>query len=117
MPDKKQGTVVQLDFDGTVTVEDVSFMLLDAFAQGDWRKIHEEYHLAHMTVGEFNSRVFGLVRASKETMLDYMKGRVVLREGLPELASACRRKGLPARHREQRARFLHRAYLKRARSQ
>jgi 2-hydroxy-3-keto-5-methylthiopentenyl-1-phosphate phosphatase len=90
-PDNK--TVVQLDFDGTVTMEDVSFMLLDAFAEGDWRKIHEEYHVAHMTVGEFNSRVFGLVRASKETMLGYMKGHVVLREGLPELAMSCRRKG------------------------
>jgi 2-hydroxy-3-keto-5-methylthiopentenyl-1-phosphate phosphatase len=27
-------TLVQCDFDGTVTEEDVSFMLLDAFADG-----------------------------------------------------------------------------------
>ena len=36
-------TAVQLDFDGTVTEEDVSFLLLDRFANGDWRKYLAEY--------------------------------------------------------------------------
>jgi len=86
--------VLQCDFDGTIAVEDVSFMLLDAFADGDWRKIHEEYHAANMTVGEFNSRVFGLVKESKETLLEYMKKRVKIREGLQELARVCAEKGI-----------------------
>ncbi len=34
-------TLVQCDFDGTVTEEDVSFMLLDAFANGGWRQLHQ----------------------------------------------------------------------------
>ncbi len=29
-------TLVQCDFDGTITEEDVSFAMLDAFADGDW---------------------------------------------------------------------------------
>ncbi len=85
-------TVVQCDFDGTITLRDVSFMLLDAFADGDWHKVHDEYHAAHMTVGEFNNRVFSMVRASKETMLEYLRERVEVREGLKELAAVCRRK-------------------------
>ena len=36
-------TLIQCDFDGTVTEEDVSFFLLDAFAQGDWRALLREY--------------------------------------------------------------------------
>jgi len=30
--------IIQSDFDGTITEEDVSFALLDVFAQGDWRE-------------------------------------------------------------------------------
>jgi 2-hydroxy-3-keto-5-methylthiopentenyl-1-phosphate phosphatase len=94
MPPSNSRVVLQCDFDGTITAHDVSFMLLDVFADGDWRKIHEEYHAARMTVGEFNTRVFAMVKASRETMLDYLKGRVELREGLPELAHVCERKDI-----------------------
>ena len=94
MPGASPKTVLQCDFDGTITTEDVSFMLLDAFADGDWRKIHEEYHAAHMTVGEFNTRVFAMVKASRKIMLDYLKGHTKVREGLPELAAACEKKGI-----------------------
>jgi 2-hydroxy-3-keto-5-methylthiopentenyl-1-phosphate phosphatase len=86
--------VLQCDFDGTIATEDVSFMLLDAFADGDWRKIHDEYHAARMTVGEFNSRVFGMVKAGRETMLEYLKTHVKIREGLDELARTCEKKGV-----------------------
>ncbi len=36
-------TLVQCDFDGTVVVEDISFAILDAFANGDWRSLFQEY--------------------------------------------------------------------------
>lgn len=82
-------TVLQCDFDGTVTVEDVSFLLLDRFASGDWRKIHDEYEARKIPVGEFNRRVFGMVTASRKEMVDYMRGRFILRDGLPELVHTC----------------------------
>jgi 2-hydroxy-3-keto-5-methylthiopentenyl-1-phosphate phosphatase len=87
-------TVLQCDFDGTIAVEDVSFLLLDFFAEGDWRRIHEEYHAAHMTVGEFNARVFSMVKAKKETLLEFMRERVIIREGLNELARVCAGKNI-----------------------
>jgi len=34
---------VQIDFDETVTIGDVSYLLLDAFADKEWRKSLEEY--------------------------------------------------------------------------
>jgi len=36
-------TMVQCDFDGTITEEDVSFFLLDTFADGDWRQLWKDY--------------------------------------------------------------------------
>ena len=87
-------TLVQCDFDGTVTIEDVSFLLLDAFADGDWRRWEREYAAGHISVGRFNSEVFGMVRTDRETMLDYAKERAVVRPGFSEFVALCRRRGL-----------------------
>jgi 2-hydroxy-3-keto-5-methylthiopentenyl-1-phosphate phosphatase len=34
-------TVVQCDFDGTITVEDVSFKMLEAYADSSWKQLRE----------------------------------------------------------------------------
>jgi 2-hydroxy-3-keto-5-methylthiopentenyl-1-phosphate phosphatase len=91
--DKNKKILVQCDFDGTVTTEDVSFMLLDAFAKGDWHKLDDEYDGGKITVGQFNERAFALVRAGKQEMLDYLKGKVVIRRGFKSFVQLCRKKG------------------------
>ena len=48
-------TLVQCDFDGTITEEDVSFMMLDTFASGDWRQIFRNYEEGKISVGRFNT--------------------------------------------------------------
>jgi 2-hydroxy-3-keto-5-methylthiopentenyl-1-phosphate phosphatase len=88
--DKK--ILVQCDFDGTVTTEDVSFMLLDVFAQGDWHAINDEYADGKISVGEFNERAFALVRAGKKEMLDYLKNKVVIRPGFKSFVQLCCKK-------------------------
>ncbi|MBI4304369.1 MAG: MtnX-like HAD-IB family phosphatase [Chloroflexi bacterium] len=85
-------TLIQCDFDGTITIEDVSFALLDAFADGDWRQILREHEQGKMTVGEFNSRAFALVKAPKESLLKVANGNIEVRPGFDEMLSYCRRK-------------------------
>jgi len=87
-----QKTLVQCDFDGTVTIGDVSFMLLDAFASGDWRQWDRKYDAGEISVGRFNTEVFSMVTADEPTMLDYIKGRVVIRPGFEEFVALCRRR-------------------------
>ncbi len=87
------GTVVQCDFDGTVTIEDASFVMLDTFARGDWREVNREYEAGRITVGRFNEVAFGMVRATREMLLDAIKGKVHIRPGFPEFAAECRRRG------------------------
>jgi 2-hydroxy-3-keto-5-methylthiopentenyl-1-phosphate phosphatase len=86
--------IVQCDFDGTVTVEDMGFFLLDAFAKKEWRDWLELYRSDKITVGEFNSRAFATVRAAKEELLEATLGRVKLRDGFIELVGYCREKRL-----------------------
>ncbi|HEY31741.1 MAG TPA: MtnX-like HAD-IB family phosphatase [Dehalococcoidia bacterium] len=90
--EKAQKVLVQCDFDGTVTIGDVSFMLLDAFASGDWRQWERKYAAGEISVGRFNTEVFSMVTADRQTMLDYIKGRVVIRSGFSEFVALCHRR-------------------------
>jgi len=82
-------TLVQCDFDGTVTEEDASFFLLDAFAQGDWRRLLRDYKEHRISVGEFNTKAFAMVKDDKPTLLEALKGKVKVRAGLHELVNYC----------------------------
>jgi 2-hydroxy-3-keto-5-methylthiopentenyl-1-phosphate phosphatase len=85
--------LVQCDFDGTVTEEDISFFLLDAFAQGDWRRLLRDYKEHKISVGEFNTNAFAMVKADKHKLLEALKDNVKVRAGLHELVNYCLGKG------------------------
>ena len=86
---------VQFDFDGTVTEEDVSFLLLDIYAGSEWRDVLKEYTSGSIPVGVFNKRVFGMIKADKRTMLDFVLSseRVKVRPGFRELVDYCQHQG------------------------
>jgi 2-hydroxy-3-keto-5-methylthiopentenyl-1-phosphate phosphatase len=85
---------VQLDFDGTVTEEDVSFLLLDTYVGSQWREYLKEYTSGKIPVGAFNKKVFGMMKADRQTMTDLVlhSERVKIRPGLNELMEFCNRK-------------------------
>ena len=87
---------VQCDFDGTITEEDVSFLLLDTFADGDWRQLLAEYMEGKIPVGAFNRRAFAMVKTDRPTLTDFVlkSDRVKVRPGFDELLNYCSRKGL-----------------------
>jgi 2-hydroxy-3-keto-5-methylthiopentenyl-1-phosphate phosphatase len=82
---------VQCDFDGTVTEEDVSFLLLDTFVGRKWKEMLQEYMTGKIPVGTFNRRVFAMVKANRQTMLDviFNSDRVKIRPGFRELLDYC----------------------------
>ena len=82
-------TLIQCDFDGTITEEDASFFLLDIFAQGDWRRLLREYKEHKISVGEFNTRAFAMVKADEPTLLGALKDKIKVRAGFHELVDYC----------------------------
>jgi 2-hydroxy-3-keto-5-methylthiopentenyl-1-phosphate phosphatase len=86
-------TLIQCDFDGTITERDTSFFLLDAFAQGDWRRVLRDYKEHRISVGEFNTKAFAMVKEGKTTLLEELKGGVEVRSGFHELVDYCRKQG------------------------
>jgi 2-hydroxy-3-keto-5-methylthiopentenyl-1-phosphate phosphatase len=91
----KNKTAVQIDFDGTVTIEDVSFLLLDTYVGKEWRKHLDAYSSGDITVGTFNRKVFGMMKAGRKQMLDFVLSspHVKIRPGFKELIVYCREKG------------------------
>jgi len=86
-------TLVQCDFDGTITEEDMGFLLLDSFAGESWRQWLAEYRENRMSVGYFNTRAFATVKTDKQTLLEFVRSKVKIRAGFQELLACCRRKG------------------------
>jgi 2-hydroxy-3-keto-5-methylthiopentenyl-1-phosphate phosphatase len=82
-------TLVQCDFDGTITERDTSFFLLDAFAQGDWRQLLQEYKEHKISVGQFNTQAFAMVKTNKETLLKVVRDESKMRVGFQELVAYC----------------------------
>lgn len=86
---------VQCDFDGTITKEDVSFLILDTFVGDVWREMLTEYIEGRIPVGAFNKKVFAMVKADRQTQLDviFHSDRVKIRPGLRELVDFCAQQG------------------------
>lgn len=76
-----QKTLLQCDFDGTLTEEDVSFLILDRYAEGDWRAILREYQAGAISVGAFNNRAFSMVKQQKKTLETLVCNEAKLRPG------------------------------------
>ena len=88
-------TLVQCDFDSTIAADDVSFLLLDAFADGDWRQLLKEYREDRIPVGLFNTKAFAMVKADKQTLLDFIlvRNKIRIRPGFKELLTYCVKRG------------------------
>ncbi len=85
-------TLVQCDFDGTITERDTSFFLLDTFAQGDWRQLLQEYKEHKIYVGHFNTQAFAMVKADKEALRKVARNESKMRAGFHELIAYCSRR-------------------------
>jgi 2-hydroxy-3-keto-5-methylthiopentenyl-1-phosphate phosphatase len=88
-----QPTLVQCDFDGTLTIGDVSFQILDEFTGNGWRELFDAYMQGKMSVNRFNASVFSKVKADKATLEHFVRHKAVIRPGLTELLETCRERG------------------------
>ncbi|MFC1865280.1 MtnX-like HAD-IB family phosphatase [Chloroflexota bacterium] len=85
-------TMVQCDFDGTITEKDISFLILDAFTNGDWRQMFKDYKGGKITVGNFNKRAFEMVKEGEKELKEFVLEKYRVREGFLELLEYCRQR-------------------------
>jgi len=85
-------TLVQCDFDGTITQKDISFLLLDAFTDGDWRQLLAEYRESKIPVGSFNTKAFAMIKTDGQTLIEFVQREAKIQAGFHELLAFCHKK-------------------------
>jgi 2,3-diketo-5-methylthio-1-phosphopentane phosphatase len=82
------------DFDGTVTLEEVSVGLLKAFAPHAWETADSDLYSGRTTLRETMAREFGALRAPREELEKWVWA-VRLRAGFRELVDEARNRKVP----------------------
>ena len=87
--------VIQCDFDGTLTIGEVSRLLLEEFAEGDWQSFTRDYTEGKISVQNCNIVQFAMVKIDEKTMTDFLtnSGRVEIRPGFQEFFEYCTLQG------------------------
>ena len=86
--------VVQCDFDDTITVGNVSVAIRTAFGPENWQEMEDDYHAGKLSVEESNIRQFGLVKASRHEIEEFVRGDVVIRYAFDEFVDYCQGEGV-----------------------
>jgi 2,3-diketo-5-methylthio-1-phosphopentane phosphatase len=86
--------VIQCDFDGTLTIGEVSQLLLEEFAEGDWQSFTKRYKEGYISVQACNIIQFAMIKTDENTLTDFLtkSGRVEIRPGFQELFRYCAEK-------------------------
>jgi 2-hydroxy-3-keto-5-methylthiopentenyl-1-phosphate phosphatase len=83
---------VFVDFDGTISLEDTTDVILERFAQPAWRQIEADWLAGAIGSRECLARQIDLVRASPRDLVGVVED-VPLDAHLAVLAALCRRGG------------------------
>ena len=73
-PTSDRGWVIQCDFDGTISVDDVTDAMLERFALPGWREIEAEWEAGRIGSGECMKRQVALLDMSRVELDDFLAG-------------------------------------------
>ena len=66
--------------------------MLEKYADKSWHDWAEKYHRGEINVGEFNARVFSMMKVPKEELIAFTRQHAQLRAGFRELLQFCQKK-------------------------
>lgn len=89
-----RGTAILVDFDGTITEQDVGVVLLEQFSRTDWRTIEEQFERDEVDIRGNMQEQFAHVPEDAETLVAYARPLVTIRSGWEEFVAYCRERGL-----------------------
>lgn len=89
-------SVVMCDFDDTMVTPDTGVVILDRFADGDWRALDRLYNTNEMPLEEIMRHQFAMVKnTTKNSMIQEVERSVSFRPGFEELVQTCNQSGVP----------------------
>jgi len=83
-----------VDFDGTISLEDTTDVVLERFADPSWQQVESEWRAGHIGSRECMKRQVELIRATPEE-LDTLCEEIPLDPHFPDLVALCNQKSIP----------------------
>jgi 2-hydroxy-3-keto-5-methylthiopentenyl-1-phosphate phosphatase len=87
--------IIQCDFDGTIIRNNLSVLLREKYAHGDWQKIDSDYLHGKLTVEQSNKLQFALIKEPKERLQEFVRQHIELRPGFAEFVRYCQKSAIP----------------------
>jgi len=87
--------IIQCDFDGTITRNNLSVLLREKYAHGDWHKIDADYLHGRLTVEQSNKLQFARIKESKEKLQEFVRQHIEVMPGFSEFVRYCRESAIP----------------------
>ncbi len=96
VPPSRTGIAVVVDFDGTLTVNNLAELALRRFAEEGWEDYDKRVREGALTLEEGIRLQFGMIRAESEhDILAAVKGHGAVRDGFADLVRMCDGAGVP----------------------
>ncbi len=87
--------IIQCDFDGTIIRNNLSVLLREKYACGDWQKINSDYLNGHLTVEQSNKLQFALIKEPNQRLQEFVRQNIELRPGFVEFVRHCQEGSIP----------------------
>jgi len=87
--------IIQCDFDGTITRNNLSVLLREKYACDGWKRIDSDYLNGHLTVEQSNKLQFALIKEPEEKLQEFVRQHIELRPGFLEFVRYCRESAIP----------------------
>jgi len=87
--------IIQCDFDGTITSNNLSVLLREQFAQDGWQRINSDYLHGCLSVEQSNKLQFALIKEPKEKLQEFVCSHIDVRPGFLEFTRYCRDARIP----------------------
>ncbi|MBS3907229.1 MAG: MtnX-like HAD-IB family phosphatase, partial [Syntrophaceae bacterium] len=65
--------LILCDFDGTISVRDMGYILLNRFSSGDWESIDRDFYEGKIGSREAYSRIAKILKGDKESVLRFTR--------------------------------------------
>ncbi len=86
--------IIQCDFDGTVTTNNLSVLLRERFASYGWQEIESDYVSGRLTVEQSNRQQYALIKESRKTLTEFVLKNIKVRPGFLQFVDHCLATGI-----------------------
>ncbi|RPJ10842.1 MAG: HAD family hydrolase [Deltaproteobacteria bacterium] len=86
--------VILCDFDGTISVTDMGYLLLNRFSRGDWEAIDQAFCAGKIGSREAYSRIAGIVRGKEEDILRFIQDHSEIDPHFVSFYRHCKARGI-----------------------